>query len=42
MLDLHDSGRVDVGHQLWCLLMLELWWRTHVESASAVSTLVGS
>ena len=42
MLELHESGRADVGHRLWCLLMLELWLRTHVESAHAVSTLVTS
>jgi asparagine synthase (glutamine-hydrolysing) len=38
----HESGRVDHGHRLWCLLMLELWHRTHVESARAASTLVAS
>ena len=29
----HASGRADHGHRLWCLLMLELWQRTHVEAA---------
>jgi asparagine synthase (glutamine-hydrolysing) len=42
MLELHESGKVDVGHRLWCLLMLELWLRTHVESTHPVSTLVAS
>ena len=42
MLELHESGKVDVGHRLWCVLMLELWLRTHVESTRPVSTLVAS
>jgi asparagine synthase (glutamine-hydrolysing) len=32
LLDEHESGRVDHGHRLWCLLMLELWVRAHVEA----------
>jgi asparagine synthase (glutamine-hydrolysing) len=28
----HRSGRADHGHRLWCLLMLELWVREHVEA----------
>ena len=32
LLDEHESGRRDHGHRLWCLLMLELWVREHVES----------
>jgi asparagine synthase (glutamine-hydrolysing) len=28
----HAEGRADHGHRLWCLLMLELWQREHVES----------
>jgi len=32
MLDEHGSGRIDHGHRLWCLLMLELWVREHVEA----------
>jgi asparagine synthase (glutamine-hydrolysing) len=28
----HREGRVDHGHRLWCLLMLELWQRTYVDS----------
>jgi asparagine synthase (glutamine-hydrolysing) len=27
----HESGRADHGHRLWCLVMLELWVREHVE-----------
>jgi len=30
----HASGRVDHGHRLWTLVMLELWQRTHVEAAT--------
>jgi asparagine synthase (glutamine-hydrolysing) len=29
----HDGGRADHGHRLWCLCMLELWQRTHVDAA---------
>jgi len=32
LLDEHASERVDHGHRLWCLLMLELWVREHVEA----------
>jgi len=32
LLEEHESGRVDHGHRLWCLLMLELWVREHVEA----------
>src|SRR2546427_1096433 len=28
----HESGQADHGHRLWCLLMLELWVREHVEA----------
>jgi len=27
----HVSGRADHAHRLWCLLMLELWQRTHID-----------
>ena len=27
----HVAGHVDHGHGLWCLLMLELWQRTHLD-----------
>jgi asparagine synthase (glutamine-hydrolysing) len=27
----HAAGKVDRGHQLWCLCMLELWQRRHVD-----------
>jgi asparagine synthase (glutamine-hydrolysing) len=30
----HVSGRADHAHRLWCLLMLELWQRQHVDAAS--------
>jgi asparagine synthase (glutamine-hydrolysing) len=28
----HETGHADHGHRLWCLLMLELWVREHVEA----------
>ncbi len=28
----HAAGRADHAHRLWCLLMLELWQRFHVEA----------
>jgi len=28
----HEAGRVDNGHRLWTLVMLELWQREHVDS----------
>jgi len=34
LLDEHVSGRADHAHRLWCLLMLELWQREHVDAAS--------
>ena len=37
LLDEHESGRADHGHRLWCLLMLELWVREHVEAPSLVA-----
>jgi asparagine synthase (glutamine-hydrolysing) len=37
LLDEHGSGRADHGHRLWCLLMLELWVREHVEAPVLVS-----
>jgi asparagine synthase (glutamine-hydrolysing) len=33
----HESGRRDHGHRLWCLLMLELWLRTHVDAPALVA-----
>jgi asparagine synthase (glutamine-hydrolysing) len=33
----HRSGRADHGHRLWCLLMLELWVREHVEAPVLVA-----
>jgi asparagine synthase (glutamine-hydrolysing) len=29
----HEAGRVDNGHRLWTLVMLELWLRAHVDVA---------
>ncbi len=37
LLDEHQTGRVDHGHRLWCLLMLELWVREHVEAPVLVA-----
>jgi len=37
LLDEHESGRTDHGHRLWCLLMLELWVREHVEAPVLVT-----
>jgi asparagine synthase (glutamine-hydrolysing) len=33
----HQSGRADHGHRLWCLLVLELWQREHVDAGSRAS-----
>ena len=33
----HETGRADHGHRLWCLLMLELWVREHVEAPALVA-----
>jgi len=38
LLDEHESGHADHGHRLWCLLMLELWVREHVEAPVLVAT----
>jgi asparagine synthase (glutamine-hydrolysing) len=32
LLDDHAEGRADHGHRLWCLLMLELWQREHIDA----------
>jgi asparagine synthase (glutamine-hydrolysing) len=37
LLDEHESGSADHGHRLWCLLMLELWVREHVEAPVLVA-----
>ena len=37
LLDEHETRRADHGHRLWCLLMLELWVREHVESPALVN-----
>jgi asparagine synthase (glutamine-hydrolysing) len=31
----HAEQRADHGHRLWCLCMLELWQRTHVDAGRA-------
>ena len=33
----HEAGVADHGHRLWCLLMLELWVREHVEAPVLVA-----
>jgi asparagine synthase (glutamine-hydrolysing) len=33
----HESREADHGHKLWCLLMLELWVREHVEAPVLVT-----
>jgi len=33
----HETRRADHGHRLWCLLMLELWVREHVETPALVA-----
>ena len=33
----HVAGRADHGHRLWCLLMLELWQRTHLDNRASVA-----
>ncbi len=35
MADEHLSGRSELSHQLWALLMLELWFRTFVDASPA-------
>jgi asparagine synthase (glutamine-hydrolysing) len=35
LLDEHTRGRRDHGHRLWCLLVLELWQRTWLDSDAA-------
>jgi asparagine synthase (glutamine-hydrolysing) len=37
LLDEHAAGRADHAHRLWCLLMLELWQRAHVDTASSAA-----
>jgi asparagine synthase (glutamine-hydrolysing) len=37
LFDEHETGRADHGHRLWCLLMLELWVREHVEAPVLVT-----
>jgi asparagine synthase (glutamine-hydrolysing) len=35
----HAAGRADHAHRLWCLVMLELWQRTHVEVPAPAAAL---
>ena len=42
LLDEHVSGRVDHGHRLWCLVMLELWQRTWVDAVQRVPVAAAS
>ena len=37
LLDDHVSGRADHAHRLWCLLMLELWQREHIDAAATAA-----
>jgi asparagine synthase (glutamine-hydrolysing) len=37
LLDEHEAGSADHGHRLWCLLMLELWVREHMETPALVA-----
>ena len=32
----HETAQADHGHRLWCLLMLELWVREHVEAPVSI------
>ncbi|MBV8610124.1 MAG: asparagine synthase (glutamine-hydrolyzing) [Singulisphaera sp.] len=34
LIDEHVQGRRDHAYKLWCLLMLELWFRNHLDAAS--------
>ena len=36
MFEFPEAGARDHGHRLWCLLVLELWVREHVEAPIAV------
>ena len=38
----HVSGQADHAHRLWCLVMLELWQRTHVEAADIAGVAVAA
>jgi asparagine synthase (glutamine-hydrolysing) len=37
LLDDHVAGRADHAHRLWCLLMLELWQRQHLDTTPAAA-----
>ena len=39
LLNDHAAGRADHAHRLWCLVMLELWQRTHVEAPAPAAEL---
>jgi asparagine synthase (glutamine-hydrolysing) len=34
LLDEHEAARTDHGHRLWCLCLLELWQRNHVDAGN--------
>ena len=38
LLDEHESRHADHGHRLWCLLMLELWVREHIEAPVLIAS----
>jgi asparagine synthase (glutamine-hydrolysing) len=40
LLDEHAGGRVDHGHRLWTLLMLELWQQAHVDAGEPAAAAV--
>jgi asparagine synthase (glutamine-hydrolysing) len=37
LLDEHERSHADHSHRLWCLLMLELWLREHVDARALVA-----
>jgi asparagine synthase (glutamine-hydrolysing) len=36
----HVAGRADHGHRLWCLLMLELWQRLHLDPVASTAPII--
>lgn len=39
LLEMHQSKRFDLGHRLWSLLMLEIWFRIWVDNQTANQTI---